>query len=145
MAVDEWLDGQADRCFDRQRAQTDNAKIVATFVTATAAGLVATGLQVGDTASDLDRSALMWLGFATVAGVAVALLDRIHEANHSLITMQAHLGGWSDAQLLRTLRDQTLKVVVWNERSVRDVKIALAVNVSLSVFAAYEASRSLLG
>lgn len=145
MAVNEWLDGQADRCFDRQRAQTDNAKLIATFATGIAAGLVATALQIGGEPSSVDRDCLKWLAAATFAAVWVGLSDRIHEADHRTVVLQSSIGSWSDAQLLTALRDATFEAVLFNEKTVRDVKLALAVNVALSAIAAYLAGLSMIG
>lgn len=144
MAVNEWLDGQADRCFDRQRAQTDNAKLVATFVTAISAGLVATALQIGGDPTSADRDSLKWLGAAAVAAVLVPALDRLHEADHRTVVLQSQIGGWSDSQLLRALRDATHMAVVFNEKMVRDVKVALVANLILSGIAGYVASLSMI-
>ena len=45
--ISEWLEGQAGRRFEQQRATIDNSKLMATFIAAVAATLVATTLQVG--------------------------------------------------------------------------------------------------
>lgn len=145
MAVNEWLDGQADRCFDRQRAQADNAKLVATFVTGVAAGLVATALQIGGDPTSADRDSLKWLAAASAAAVVVALMDRLHEADHRTVVLQGQVGAWSDGQLLTALRDATHLAVIFNEKTVRDVRRMLTVNVAFAVVASYVAALSMIG
>jgi hypothetical protein len=122
--ISAWLEGQAARLLDRQRAEVDNSKLVATFVTAIAATIVATALQV-DPVSVLDLLASIGLVWCTIATWKVIQADRISVPDHlKLMTLGQAEGEDSDG-MLRKLRQGTLASVDDNETVVEQVRTAL--------------------
>jgi hypothetical protein len=120
----EWLEGQADRLLEKQRAEVDNSKLVATFVTAVAATIVATALQVHPV-SVIDLLAAIGLIWCTIATWKVIEADRLSVADHlNLMTVGKAAGEDADG-MLRTLRQGTLGAVDDNETVVKQVRTAL--------------------
>lgn len=145
MAVDEWLDSQVDRCFDRQRAQADTAKLVATFLTGVSGGLIGTALQIaGRQLSNWERYGLYALGVAALLSLVVILLDDIKEADHQLVMVMAGIASWGPTQILDALRFETLKAVKYNEQSVNTVKLALQWQMVIAVGSSVLAAVALL-
>jgi hypothetical protein len=129
----EWLDSQSDRTGARQRAQVDTGKLIATFSAAIVATLTATALQVGSP-STWDRIAAALLGLSFVIALVVIMLDRLAEADQSTIIQVARAQQWPDAQLLTELRVAALTADIANEGVVRSVRLAVAVQVTTSLF-----------
>lgn len=139
----EWLEGQADRAFARQRAQVDTAKLLATFAAGVAATLVATALQVGEPRK-LDAIASWLLAASVMAVVCIILLDRIAEADHSKIFELSHVNQWDRERVLAELRAATVKAMYGNAEVVNTVRWALVFQVALSAATGAVASVSLL-
>jgi hypothetical protein len=139
----EWLEGQSERSFARQRAQVDTAKIIATFTAGVAATLVATALQVG-APTTLDRVASYFLMTSVVATVCVVLLDRIVEADQATVLQNALVNSWSDSEILTQLRLASIAATNFNEDVVRYVRWSLAVQLCISAVAGIVAAISLL-
>lgn len=133
ISLSEWLDGQADRTSARQRAQVDTGKLVATFSAAIVATIVATALQVGHP-STWDRVAAVLLALSFAVALVVILLDRLTEADQSAIVQIARTQNWPDAKTLTELRVATLTENIANEGVVRSVRLAVAVQVTTSLF-----------
>lgn len=137
----EWVDAQADRCFDRQRSQVETAKLVATFAAGAAGAVVATALQV-EPVTDRDRWGIWLFGASAVLAVFVMILDRIAEADHRFI---ASLYSGNNAVIQDKIRDATLLTLDWNDTVVGDVRRALALQLAVSVAAGWFAAVSLIG
>jgi len=148
--VAQWLQDQSDRCFARQRATADDAKLVATFVAAVAATLVATTLQVGDSPTRLDAAATAGLALTVGLAAVVVWTDTLREADHQAIITASAGGGsqWSSERLLRELRVATLAAVNGNEavvtRILRWLTTQLAIAFATGVVAAVSLLRPLL-
>ncbi len=139
----DWLDGQVDRLIAGQRASVDTAKLVATFAAAVAATLVGSALEVG-TPSRTDHRAVWFLAFAIALSVLVVLLDRLAVADHGVVLERAVLLAWDDGRVVRELRVANLKAANANEKVVRDVRVALAVQLLVTVTTGALAAASLL-
>jgi hypothetical protein len=143
ITLPEWLDSQTDRTSSRQRAQVDTSKLVATFSAGIVATIVATALQVGDpTAWDRVAAGLLALSFAVA--LAVILLDRLTVADQAAILQSAQIRGWSEAQIINELRVASLTASLANEAVVRSVRLAVAVQVTVSLCCGASAIISLL-
>lgn len=139
----EWLEGQADRAFARQRAEADTAKLVATFAVAVSSALVASGLQTGSP-TRLDSISAVVLGIAVALTVLVTLTDRLTEADHKKVLVQSATLGWDASTLLAELRAATLAAVEVNAGVLRVVRALLALQLVASTGAGVVASVSLL-
>ena len=122
--ISAWLEGQAARRFDQQRAAVDNSKLIATFITAIAATIVATALQV-DPTSFLDLVATIGLGWSIVATWRVIEADRLTVADHRALMTDGNAQGLNADDMLRSLRQGTLATVDDNEKVVEHVRTAL--------------------
>lgn len=140
----DWLGGQADRDLARQRAQVDTAKLLATFSAAVAVTLVATALQVGQSASGWDKIAVVGLAASFVAVLLVIMSDRTSQVDHQYVVSQSVLHGWSQAQLATKLRVATIAAVTSNERPVRVVLRITTLQVVISAASAGAAIMSLV-
>jgi hypothetical protein len=140
----DWLQAQADRSLDRQRAQADTAKLVSTFVAAIAASLVATALQVGPPGG-LDIAATCLLALAVLSTICVVLFDRLTEPNHRLVLERAAINQWDDEKLVKELREAAQTAVHINEGVLVLVRWTLAVQLVLSTVTGVLAAISLLG
>ena len=76
VGIPEWLESQAVRKLEQQRATVDNSKLMATFIAAVAAAIVATTLQVTPNGK-LDFLATLGLIWCLVATWRVIEADRI--------------------------------------------------------------------
>jgi hypothetical protein len=122
--IPEWLEGQAARMLDRQRATVESSKLMATFIAAVAATIVATALQVGRPG---------WLDFLATAGLVWCLIatwrvieaDRLTVADHHTILTSGAAAGLSQDDMLRDLRAETIAAVDDNEIVVKYVRSAL--------------------
>ena len=121
-----WVEANADRVQARQKAQADAAKLIATFIVAVAASLVAAQLQE-KTSAVFDRWSVILLAVSTVLAVMVVLLDRLSEADHLEILEEARLLGWDNETLLGELRLNSVAAARDNEKVLREVRIALLV------------------
>lgn len=126
--VGEWLELQADRVSARQRAQVETAKLVTTFVTAVAATLCGSDIQVPGN-DPLEVAALVGLGIAALLTLIVFASDRLAEAPHKELLSRAHTQGWNGEKLLRELRTAAIDAVESNQEVVRIVKLLTAVQV----------------
>jgi hypothetical protein len=144
--VAQWMQDQSDRALTRQRATADNAKLVATFIAAVAATLVATALQVGESARKLDIASVVALAFGVIVTLAVIGADTICEADHQAILSASVSGGqrWTDEHLLRELRSQSVAAAEGNEAVVRRIRLWLALQVLLALIAGGLAVASLV-
>lgn len=140
----EWVDTQADRTLERQRAKTDNAKLIAVFVAGIPAALFATALQVNRPVQPIDHETWPWVVATVVLAVLVALLDRIREVDHGRLLDAAALGGWTEDQFVWQLRKQTLEILYANEWFVRVQLFALGLQVAAAFHAGNLAATSLL-
>ena len=143
ITLPEWLDSQADRTGGQQRAQVDASKLVATFSAGIVATIVATALQVGDPTL-WDRVAAALLVFSFALALAVILLDRLAVADQAAILQIAQINGWSDTQIITELRVASLTASLANEAVVRTVRLAVAVQVTVSLCCGAAAIISLL-
>ncbi|MBN2446270.1 MAG: hypothetical protein JXO22_06075 [Phycisphaerae bacterium] len=143
ISLAEWLDGQADRTSTRQRAQVDTGKLVATFSAGIVATLAATALQVGQL-STWDRVAAALLALSFAMALLVILLDRLTEADQSAVVQISQTQNWPQAKTLAELRVATLTASITNEGVVRSVRLAVAVQVTTSLFGGAAAIISLL-
>lgn len=142
----EWLDkleSYIDRTNARQRAQVDTGKLIATFSAGIIATIVATALQVG-TPSTWDRIAAFLLAISFLSALVAILFDRLTEADQAAIVQQAKASGWSDAKVLRKLRSAMLAATIVNEGVVRAVRLAVTVQLTVSLLAGAAAIISLL-
>ncbi len=139
----EWLEGQTDRILSRQRAQAETAKLLATFATAVAAGLVATALQVAPSTT-ADRRALVLLFASFLLALFVVFADRLAEADHNHVLTAAKLSGSDEATTLAELRTANLTAVNYNEGVISIMRVALIVQLLLSVLAAAAAAAPLV-
>jgi hypothetical protein len=126
----EWQEGQADRILARQRAQADNAKLVATFAAGIAAALAASALEAGSEPSGWDWAAAILLGLTVFATGVVLLLDRVAEPNHKPVMRAADNAAntptpWSDAYTLYRLRKTAVKTAKKNQKVLWSMKRAL--------------------
>jgi hypothetical protein len=78
VAPETWVDKQYERVFNRQRAQVDTAKLLATFSSAVAATVVASALQVVRH-SNLPAWSSVFLALAFALAIMAAISDRLHE------------------------------------------------------------------
>jgi hypothetical protein len=76
--VPEWLEGQADRLLNRQRAAVENSKLIATFITAIAATIVATCVTylVCGICRECSPGVLLLGGLVLVIGVRLAYREK---------------------------------------------------------------------
>jgi mannitol-specific phosphotransferase system IIBC component len=139
---EEWLEGHYDRVAQRQRAQADTAKLLATFSAATAATLVASALQAAPT-SRLDRLAAVSLGISVLFAAAVLVLDRLAEAPADDIVAAA-TASTTDAALVERLRSAQITATFFNDSTVRAMKAALLVQLLAAAVAGCLAALSLL-
>lgn len=139
----EWLDRQVDRLTAGQRAAVDTAKLVATFAVAVAAALVGSALEVGRPSTG-DHWALWLLGGSVVLGILVVLLDRVAVADHAAVLERAVLSAWDEDRLVKELRIAGVKAANANDGVVRDVRIALAAQLLVTLAAGGLAGASLL-
>jgi hypothetical protein len=126
-AIAAWLEADADRSMNRQRAQTDSAKLVATFVVGVVGVIVAASLQL--TAPPVaHRQLTAWLLATSVAlTVLVIILDRISEADHEGIITEARIRNWGEDRLLQELRLNTITASKDNQKVLHEVWIGLLV------------------
>lgn len=143
-ALDGWLQQNSDRVQTRQRAHVDTAKVLVSITLAVAATLVATALQVGDGPRGWDFIAAWILAASFVVTVFVVVLDRLKEPNRHKAQDRAQRGKWSPDQLLAYLQDQALDTEDENHKVVRNVHIATAAQVLVSLLACAAAGMSLL-
>lgn len=141
--VSDWLEQRAYRAFERQRAQVDTAKLIATFSAGIAGTLVATALQVKDP-STLDVVAVWLLAATVVFSIAVILLDRLIEADHAHVLEMSEVHGWTKTEVRSRLREATLSTVKANGAVVTVVRCALAIQVAVAVVTGAVAAASLL-
>jgi hypothetical protein len=116
---------------NRQRAQADAAKLIATFVDGVAAAVVAAALQVGLPRTDLQWAAGL-LGGGIILTVAVIVLDRISEADYKSILAETQIRGWSEERLLSELRLNNIAASGDNQKVLREVWIALLVQFTVA-------------
>lgn len=111
---DEWLDDHIGRSLDRQRASSDTAKLLVTFVGAIGATLVASALEVDGDAWQSVASAVA-LAVGVVLTVAVFRVDRLAEADREEVAQRALMNPWSESDILRELRNAALTAVEGND------------------------------
>ena len=140
----DWLQQNSDRVQVRQRAQVDTAKVLVGITLAVAATLVATALQVGDHPRGWDYTACYMLAASFIVTVAAVGLDRLKEPNRHLAQDKAQRGKWADERLLEYLQGLALDTEDENHRVVRQVHLATAAQVLVSVLACAAAAMSLL-
>lgn len=141
--IDDWLQQQADRTMANQRAQADTAKLLSTFTVAIAATFVVTALQVGPiTGSDVWATWILAACFA--AAIAVLLLDRITDVDIEDAFRLSHANGWTEEELLRHLRTETIRAQALNASFVSRIWTGVAVQLALAVAAGSVAAVSLL-
>jgi hypothetical protein len=81
-----------------------------------------------------DRVAAVLLALSFAVALVVILLDRLTEADQSAIVQIARTQNWPDAKTLAELRVATLTENIANEGVVRSVRLAVAVQVTTSLF-----------
>jgi hypothetical protein len=141
---EEWLEINADRSLARQRAKVDTAKLVVTFITAVAATMVATSLQVAPTTT-FERAAAWFLGATLLAALAVALLDRLAEPDTDTILKLCQVKKWSETELIEELRAELIGSVVSNDTVIMRVMTATVVSVASAGVSGVLATLSLFG
>ncbi len=128
----------------RQRAQADNAKLIATFAAAIAGGLVASALQAGSQPSRGDWLASWALGLTFVLTLGVMVLDRMEEPDHRQVLERAALATWTDDHRLFELRCTAIAACNLNERTLRLIKMAMWSQLTAAVFTGVLATLSML-
>jgi hypothetical protein len=122
--ISEWLEGQAARNLDRQRATVENSKLMATFIAAVAATIVVTALQVGRPGW-WDFLAAVSLAWCLGATWRVIEADRLTVADHDAIMTSGTAQGLGVDDMLHDLRQGTIAAVNSNETVVEYVRSAL--------------------
>jgi hypothetical protein len=122
--IPEWLEGQAARTLDLQRTTVENSKLMATFIAAVAATIVATALQVGRPGwlDSLATAGLVWCLGATWRVIEA---DRLTVADHDAIMTSGTAQGLGADDMLHDLRQGTIAAVNNNETVVKNVRSAL--------------------
>jgi hypothetical protein len=123
-SITEWLEGQAVRRFEQQRATIDNSKLMATFIAAVAATIVATTLQVTPNGK-LDFFATVGLVWCLFATWRVIEADRLKMADHQDIMTRGNTQHLKPEAILENLREGTIAAVNFNETVIDDVRAAL--------------------
>ncbi|MGL5827768.1 MAG: hypothetical protein ACRCYU_23615 [Nocardioides sp.] len=112
--VADWLERHVERVAVRQRAQVETTKLVTTFATGVAATVVATALQAAGT-SPTETRATSLLGLSAILAVLTIVADRLAEADHEAIVIEASVKGWSDQELIAGLRTAQIQAALLNE------------------------------
>jgi hypothetical protein len=141
--VSEWLEQRAYRAFERQRAQVDTAKLIATFSAGISGTLVATALQVKEP-TRLDTVAALLLACTVAASLVVIVLDRLTEADHGHVLELSEIHGWDEQKTRQELRVAILGTVRVNASVVNVVRWALGLQLLVAAGAAAVAVASLL-
>ena len=113
-AVKAWKQARADQAYTRQRAQADNAKLIATFVAAIVATLVATGLQVGSP-SWLDVLATLGLTIVVILTWCVIQNDRLQEVDEARVDQVLLNSAWAWDRKREELDQLTQALVYFND------------------------------
>lgn len=125
--ITEWLEEHASQLVTQQRAEADNSKLLATFVGAVGATLVATALQVstgGGAASVLDVVSVAFLALAIASVYAVVRRDRIRPGNQVSVFM-THAAETDQAVVLKALRDESIKSAEENWEVLEEIREAV--------------------
>jgi hypothetical protein len=104
-----------DRALNRQRSQADNAKLVATFVTAVVATVVATALQVGDKPTWLDLAATILLAVTIWLTWAVVDRDGLKDVDRDQVQNVLRSSGLTPETQLEQMRHLVLSVADVND------------------------------
>lgn len=141
--VAEWVDAERGQLFASQRARIETAKLLATFSAGLGAAVVATALQVGEP-NLLDVVAVVFLSLSFVGAVAAILLDRTKDVDVDAIVRDAHLGGWTDSQLIFALRQHSYAALMYNKSVVDSTRLSAIYATSVASAAGVLATLSLL-
>ncbi|WP_086149257.1 hypothetical protein [Cellulosimicrobium sp. KWT-B] len=144
--LDAWLDAQADRVIERQRSQTDTAKLVTTFLAGIAGAMCGVALQVrveGDERLDVLTS----IGFAVTLlfTLLVFAADRVREPDHVKVQSRALRFRWDVSRQLEELREATELALELNESVLRAVRGLIWVQAPVALVTSALAAFSILG
>ncbi len=132
---------------NRQRAQSDALKLVATFTVGIAATLVVVHLERNNSASmnEFMGSLAIWAFVgSTLLAILVILLDRLREPDADYIVTQGAAAGWTAEHLLDELRLHVLAAARNNEGVIRDMRIALTLQVAFAIVSGWAAIVAIL-
>jgi hypothetical protein len=111
----QWERAELDRALNRQTSQADNAKLVATFVTAVVATVVATALQVGDKPTLLDYLATILLAVTTWRTWAVVNSDGLRDVDRHQVQNVLRSSALTPETKLEEIRRLVLTVADGND------------------------------
>ena len=111
----QWERAELDRALNRQRSQADNAKLVATFVTAVVATVVATALEVGDEPTALDFAATILLAVTTWRAWAVVNSDGLRDVDRHQVQNVLRSSGLTPETKLTEIRRLVLTAADGND------------------------------
>jgi hypothetical protein len=111
----QWERAELDRALNLQRSKADNAKLVATFVSAVVATVVATALQVGEKPTALDIAATILLIVTTWRAGSVVNSDGLRDVDRHQVQSILRSSGLTPETQLEQIRHLVLTTADGND------------------------------